>query len=149
MFDFSLLLFGCSSTFKDAERASLRDSGHGDSDQADSDQDTNKGSHCDTSAKEALKMKAVAVNGQSFDKGEWTSSRCLTDSYTTHCLYLMQQERVRDSLEFEWKSTSFWEQSMQTLPSTLLEAAAAALLFSTLHCKQLELCFKDSMETPE
>ncbi|KAG7282901.1 hypothetical protein CRUP_018401, partial [Coryphaenoides rupestris] len=32
-----------SSTFKDAERASLRDSGHGDSDQADSDQDTNKG----------------------------------------------------------------------------------------------------------
>uniref|UniRef100_H3D8Y4 Protocadherin 17 n=1 Tax=Tetraodon nigroviridis TaxID=99883 RepID=H3D8Y4_TETNG len=36
-----------SSTFKDAERASLRDSGHGDSDQADSDQDTNKGSHCE------------------------------------------------------------------------------------------------------
>uniref|UniRef100_A0A8C6UEX3 Protocadherin 17 n=1 Tax=Neogobius melanostomus TaxID=47308 RepID=A0A8C6UEX3_9GOBI len=33
-----------SSTFKDAEQASLRDSGHGDSDQADSDQDTNKGS---------------------------------------------------------------------------------------------------------
>uniref|UniRef100_A0A669NX79 Protocadherin 17 n=1 Tax=Phasianus colchicus TaxID=9054 RepID=A0A669NX79_PHACC len=31
-----------SSTFKDPERASLRDSGHGDSDQADSDQDTNK-----------------------------------------------------------------------------------------------------------
>lgn len=126
MFDFSLLLFGCSSTFKDAERASLRDSGHGDSDQADSDQDTNKGSHCDTSAKEALKMKAVAVNGQPFDKGEWTSSRCLTDSYTRHCLYLMQQERVRHSLEFKWKSTSFWEQSMQTLPSTLLESAAAA-----------------------
>ncbi|TNN58526.1 Protocadherin-17 [Liparis tanakae] len=50
-----------SSTFKDPERASLRDSGHGDSDQADSDQDTNKGSCCDMSAKEALKMKATGV----------------------------------------------------------------------------------------
>uniref|UniRef100_A0A4W3H3W2 Protocadherin 17 n=1 Tax=Callorhinchus milii TaxID=7868 RepID=A0A4W3H3W2_CALMI len=37
------------STFKDPERVSLRDSGHGDSDQADSDQDTNKGSCCDMS----------------------------------------------------------------------------------------------------
>src|SRR4029434_891102 len=46
-----------SSTFKDPERASLRDSGHGDSDQADSDQDTNKGSCCDMSAKEALTLK--------------------------------------------------------------------------------------------
>lgn len=87
-FFLSFLLFCCSSTFKDAERASLRDSGHGDSDQADSDQDTNKGSHCDTSAREALKMKAVAVNGQTFEKGEWTSSRCLTDSCSRHCLYL-------------------------------------------------------------
>ncbi|CAG5857830.1 unnamed protein product [Menidia menidia] len=50
-----------SSTFKDPERASLRDSGHGDSDQADSDQDTNKGSCCDMSAKEALKLKAAGV----------------------------------------------------------------------------------------
>lgn len=65
----------CSSTFKDAERASLRDSGHGDSDQADSDQDTNKGSHCDTSAREALKMKASAVNGQPFEQGEWMRGR--------------------------------------------------------------------------
>lgn len=65
----------CSSTFKDAERASLRDSGHGDSDQADSDQDTNKGSHCDTSAREALKMKAPAVNGQPFEQGEWMRGR--------------------------------------------------------------------------
>ncbi|KAJ0056411.1 hypothetical protein NL108_006912, partial [Boleophthalmus pectinirostris] len=50
-----------SSTFKDPERASLRDSGHGDSDQADSDQDTNKGSCCDMSAKEALKLKSTGV----------------------------------------------------------------------------------------
>lgn len=69
-----LLLFCRSSTFKDAERASLRDSGHGDSDQADSDQDTNKGSHCDTTAREALKMKAAAVTGQALEHGEWTLS---------------------------------------------------------------------------
>uniref|UniRef100_A0A8C5TCR8 Protocadherin 17 n=1 Tax=Malurus cyaneus samueli TaxID=2593467 RepID=A0A8C5TCR8_9PASS len=41
-FFFFFFFFFSSSTFKDPERASLRDSGHGDSDQADSDQDTNK-----------------------------------------------------------------------------------------------------------
>uniref|UniRef100_A0A8C2CIB3 Uncharacterized protein n=1 Tax=Cyprinus carpio TaxID=7962 RepID=A0A8C2CIB3_CYPCA len=59
-----------SSTFKDPERASLRDSGHGDSDQADSDQDTNKGSCCDMSAKEALKMKATGLKPQPLEQGE-------------------------------------------------------------------------------
>ncbi|KAM7380477.1 hypothetical protein PAMP_003770 [Pampus punctatissimus] len=84
-----------SSTFKDAERASLRDSGHGDSDQADSDQDTNKGSHCDTSAREALKMKATAVNGQPFEQGLFiltlagSNNKCLTvfaeQDKSVHC----------------------------------------------------------------
>ncbi|KAM6382538.1 LOW QUALITY PROTEIN: protocadherin-17 [Alca torda] len=50
-----------SSTFKDPERASLRDSGR-DSDQADSDQDTNKGSCCDMSVREALKMKTTSTS---------------------------------------------------------------------------------------
>ncbi|XP_026077455.1 protocadherin-17-like [Carassius auratus] len=59
-----------SSTFKDPERASLRDSGHGDSDQADSDQDTNKGSCCDMSAKEALKMKATGLKPQPLEQEE-------------------------------------------------------------------------------
>ncbi len=59
-----------SSTFKDPERASLRDSGHGDSDQADSDQDTNKGSCCDMSAKEALKLKATGVKPPPLEQGE-------------------------------------------------------------------------------
>ncbi|KAM6934706.1 protocadherin-17-like isoform 2-T2 [Xenentodon cancila] len=77
-----------SSTFKDAERASLRDSGHGDSDQADSDQDTNKGSHCDTSAREALKMKAVAVNGQTFEREQDKSAHC-----TDECRALGHSDR--------------------------------------------------------
>ncbi|XP_037103016.1 protocadherin-17 isoform X2 [Syngnathus acus] len=59
-----------SSTFKDPERASLRDSGHGDSDQADSDQDTNKGSCCDMSAKEALKLKATGVRPPPLEQDE-------------------------------------------------------------------------------
>ncbi|XP_069496833.1 protocadherin-17 isoform X2 [Ambystoma mexicanum] len=61
-----------SSTFKDPERASLRDSGHGDSDQADSDQDTNKGSCCDMSVREALKMKTSAAKSQPLEQvGHW------------------------------------------------------------------------------
>ncbi|KAL8189845.1 UNVERIFIED_CONTAM: hypothetical protein K2H54_013532 [Gekko kuhli] len=58
-----------SSTFKDPERASLRDSGHGDSDQADSDQDTNKGSCCDMSVREALKMKTTSTKSQPLEQG--------------------------------------------------------------------------------
>lgn len=66
-----MFVFSCSSsTFKDPERASLRDSGHGDSDQADSDQDTNKGSCCDMSAKEALKLKASGVKPPPLEQGE-------------------------------------------------------------------------------
>ncbi|KAK6309558.1 hypothetical protein J4Q44_G00194390 [Coregonus suidteri] len=77
-----------SSTFKDAERASLRDSGHGDSDQADSDLDTNKGSACDTSAREALKMKATAVNGQPLDQGQDRYVHC-----TDECRALGHSDR--------------------------------------------------------
>lgn len=67
-----MYLSSCSSsTFKDPERVSLRDSGHGDSDQADSDQDTNKGSCCDMSAKEALKMKATGLKPQPLEQGKY------------------------------------------------------------------------------
>ncbi|XP_077583750.1 protocadherin-17-like [Stigmatopora nigra] len=77
-----------SSTFKDAERASLRDSGHGDSDQADSDQDTNRGSQCDTSAREALKMKGTSVNGQPFEQEQDKSVHC-----TDECRALGHSDR--------------------------------------------------------
>ncbi|KAL0985560.1 hypothetical protein UPYG_G00158610 [Umbra pygmaea] len=77
-----------SSTFKDAERASLRDSGHGDSDQADSDQDTNRVSHSDASARDTLKMKATAVNGQSLDHGQDRPVHC-----TDECRALGHSDR--------------------------------------------------------
>ncbi|XP_058886260.1 protocadherin-17-like isoform X1 [Acipenser ruthenus] len=77
-----------SSTFKDPERASLRDSGHGDSDQADSDQDTNKGSCCDMSAKEALKMKSTAVKPQPLQQEQEECINC-----TDECRVLGHSDR--------------------------------------------------------
>lgn len=104
-----LFPFCSSSTFKDAERASLRDSGHGDSDQADSDQDTNKGSHCDTSAREALKMKATAVNAQPFEQGEWM--------YYWH-LEVAYQTLVADNVYAAGMCTQFTD-ALREIPLTL------------------------------
>ncbi|KAG5262238.1 hypothetical protein AALO_G00293710 [Alosa alosa] len=78
-----------SSTFKDPERASLRDSGHGDSDQADSDQDTNKGSCCDMSAKEALKLKAAGPKTQLLEQA--TEEECV--NCTEECRVLGHSDR--------------------------------------------------------
>ncbi|CAH2223954.1 protocadherin-17 [Pelobates cultripes] len=77
-----------SSTFKDPERASLRDSGHGDSDQADSDQDTNKGSCCDMSVREALKMKTTTVKCQSLEQEQEECINC-----TDECRVLGHSDR--------------------------------------------------------
>uniref|UniRef100_A0A8C3XEC8 Protocadherin 17 n=1 Tax=Cyanoderma ruficeps TaxID=181631 RepID=A0A8C3XEC8_9PASS len=77
-----------SSTFKDPERASLRDSGHGDSDQADSDQDTNKGSCCDMSVREALKMKTTSNKSQPLEQEQEECVNC-----TDECRVLGHSDR--------------------------------------------------------
>ncbi|NWT50372.1 PCD17 protein, partial [Erythrocercus mccallii] len=77
-----------SSTFKDPERASLRDSGHGDSDQADSDQDTNKGSCCDMSVREALKMKTTSTKSQPLEQEQEECVNC-----TDECRVLGHSDR--------------------------------------------------------
>ncbi|NXN90945.1 PCD17 protein, partial [Rhinopomastus cyanomelas] len=77
-----------SSTFKDPERASLRDSGHGDSDQADSDQDTNKGSCCDMSVREALKMKTTSTKSQPLEQEQEDCVNC-----TDECRVLGHSDR--------------------------------------------------------
>lgn len=77
-----------SSTFKDPERASLRDSGHGDSDQADSDQDTNKGSCCDMSVREALKMKTTSTKSQPLEQEPEECINC-----TDECRVLGHSDR--------------------------------------------------------
>ncbi|XP_063088773.1 protocadherin-17 isoform X2 [Cavia porcellus] len=76
------------STFKDPERASLRDSGHGDSDQADSDQDTNKGSCCDMSVREALKMKTTSAKSQPLEQEPEECVNC-----TDECRVLGHSDR--------------------------------------------------------
>lgn len=82
-----MFVLSCSSsTFKDPERASLRDSGHGDSDQADSDQDTNKGSCCDMSAKEALKLKASGVKPPPLEQGEPLPGNLTRNKQKKNCL---------------------------------------------------------------
>ncbi|XP_072266583.1 protocadherin-17 isoform X5 [Pyxicephalus adspersus] len=77
-----------SSTFKEPERASLRDSGHGDSDQADSDQDTNKGSCCDMSVREALKMKTTTAKCQPLEQEQEECVNC-----TDECRVLGHSDR--------------------------------------------------------
>lgn len=87
-------MYFSSSTFKDPERASLRDSGHGDSDQADSDQDTNKGSCCDMSVREALKMKTTSTKSQPLEQGEWSFpmlTQCKASAVVTNLLVLEVQ----------------------------------------------------------
>lgn len=100
LFHLSIWLFSScsSSTFKDPERASLRDSGHGDSDQADSDQDTNKGSCCDMSAKEALKMKASGLKPQPLEQGK---------SFNIKTLIKNWGRRGWEGCPFSFISTSF------------------------------------------
>ncbi|XP_018596946.1 protocadherin-17-like isoform X2 [Scleropages formosus] len=77
-----------SSTFKDPERVSLRDSGHGDSDQADSDQDTNKGSCCDMSNKEVLRIKASLAKPQPLEQEQEECVNC-----TDECRVLGHSDR--------------------------------------------------------
>ncbi|XP_061526188.1 protocadherin-17 isoform X2 [Phycodurus eques] len=110
-----------SSTFKDPERASLRDSGHGDSDQADSDQDTNKGSCCDMSAKEALKLKATGVRLPPLEQDE----ECL--NCTEECRVLGHSDRCwmpqfsgggNQAEGVDYRNNMFVPVGMESVPET-------------------------------
>ncbi|XP_061618918.1 protocadherin-17 isoform X3 [Phyllopteryx taeniolatus] len=110
-----------SSTFKDPERASLRDSGHGDSDQADSDQDTNKGSCCDMSAKEALKLKATGVRLPPLEQDE----ECL--NCTEECRVLGHSDRCwmpqfpaggNQAEGVDYRNNMFVPAGMESVPET-------------------------------
>ncbi|KAM6943331.1 protocadherin-17 isoform 3-T3 [Xenentodon cancila] len=110
-----------SSTFKDPERASLRDSGHGDSDQADSDQDTNKGSCCDMSAKEALKLKAVSVKPPPLEQDEDCvncTEECRVLGHSDRCWMPQFPAGGNQAEGIDYRNNMFVPVGMETVPET-------------------------------
>ncbi|XP_034384740.1 protocadherin-17 isoform X1 [Cyclopterus lumpus] len=110
-----------SSTFKDPERASLRDSGHGDSDQADSDQDTNKGSCCDMSAKEALKMKATGVKPPPLEQDEDCvncTEECRVLGHSDRCWMPQFPAGGNQAEGVDYRNNMFVPAGMETVPET-------------------------------
>ncbi|KAM9826330.1 protocadherin-17 isoform X2 [Syngnathus typhle] len=110
-----------SSTFKDPERASLRDSGHGDSDQADSDQDTNKGSCCDMSAKEALKLKATGVRPPPLEQDEDClncTEECRVLGHSDRCWMPQFPAGGNQAEGVDYRSNVFVPAGMESAPET-------------------------------
>uniref|UniRef100_A0A1A8G7A2 Protocadherin beta-1 n=1 Tax=Nothobranchius korthausae TaxID=1143690 RepID=A0A1A8G7A2_9TELE len=110
-----------SSTFKDPERASLRDSGHGDSDQADSDQDTNKGSCCDMSAKEALKLKASGVKPPPLEQDEDCvncTEECRVLGHSDRCWMPQFPAGGNQAEGVDYRNNMFVPAGMETVPET-------------------------------
>ncbi|XP_017259908.1 protocadherin-17 isoform X1 [Kryptolebias marmoratus] len=110
-----------SSTFKDPERASLRDSGHGDSDQADSDQDTNKGSCCDMSAKEALKLKASGVKPPPLEQDEDCvncTEECRVLGHSDRCWMPQFPAGGNQAEGIDYRNNMFVPAGMETVPET-------------------------------
>lgn len=110
-----------SSTFKDPERASLRDSGHGDSDQADSDQDTNKGSCCDMSAKEALKMKATGIKPPPLEQDEDCvncTEECRVLGHSDRCWMPQFPAGGNQAEGVDYRNNVFVPAGMETVPET-------------------------------
>lgn len=59
-----------SSTFKDLEGNSLKDSGHEESDQTDSEHDVQRGLYCDTAVNDVLNSSVPSVGSQGPEQGE-------------------------------------------------------------------------------
>ncbi|KAM8876674.1 protocadherin-17 isoform 3-T3 [Synchiropus picturatus] len=110
-----------SSTFKDPERASLRDSGHGDSDQADSDQDTNKGSCCDMSAKEALKLKATGIKPAPLEQDEDCvncTEECRVLGHSDRCWMPQFPAGGNQAEGVDYRNNMFVPAGMEAVPET-------------------------------
>ncbi|XP_029353655.1 protocadherin-17 isoform X2 [Echeneis naucrates] len=108
-----------SSTFKDPERASLRDSGHGDSDQADSDQDTNKSSCCDMSAKEALKLKATGIKPPPLEQDEDCvncTEECRVLGHSDRCWMPQFPAGGNQAEGIDYRTNTFVPTGMETVP---------------------------------
>ncbi|XP_069841823.1 protocadherin-19 isoform X3 [Dendropsophus ebraccatus] len=69
-------LIKSSSTFKDLEGNSLKDSGHEESDQTDSEHDVQRGLYCDTAVNDVLNTSANSVGTQQTDQDQNEGFHC-------------------------------------------------------------------------
>ncbi|XP_068106089.1 protocadherin-19 isoform X4 [Hyperolius riggenbachi] len=68
--------YNCSSTFKDLEGNSLKDSGHEESDQTDSEHDVQRGLYCDTAVNDVLNTSANSVGTQPAEQDQNEGFHC-------------------------------------------------------------------------
>ena len=73
----SFFLQPSSSTFKDLEGNSLKDSGHEESDQTDSEHDIQRSLYCDTAVNDVLNTSVTSMGSQMPDHGkDWLAISC-------------------------------------------------------------------------
>ncbi|KAK2083582.1 Protocadherin-19 [Saguinus oedipus] len=76
-----------SSTFKDLEGNSLKDSGHEESDQTDSEHDVQRSLYCDTAVNDVLNTSVTSMGSQMPDHGkDWFDVSCNNQLQRTECL---------------------------------------------------------------
>lgn len=81
-----------SSTFKDLEGNSLKDSGHEESDQTDSEHDVQRSLYCDTAVNDVLNTSVTSMGSQMPDHGKgWMDVNCSHRSHRTQniCRYIV------------------------------------------------------------
>ncbi|KAL8180930.1 UNVERIFIED_CONTAM: Protocadherin-19 [Gekko kuhli] len=72
------------STFKDLEGNSLKDSGHEESDQTDSEHDVQRGLYCDTAVNDVLNTSVTSMGSQMPEQDVW---RLPSDEGCVLCTY--------------------------------------------------------------
>ena len=88
----SFFLQPSSSTFKDLEGNSLKDSGHEESDQTDSEHDVQRSLYCDTAVNDVLNTSVTSMGSQMLDHGKgWLDVICSHRSQRTQhvCRYIV------------------------------------------------------------
>nr|XP_042709261.1 protocadherin-19 isoform X3 [Chrysemys picta bellii] len=68
--------YNCSSTFKDLEGNSLKDSGHEESDQTDSEHDVQRGLYCDTAVNDVLNTSVTSMGSQMPEQDQTEGFHC-------------------------------------------------------------------------
>lgn len=98
-----------SSTFKDLEGNSLKDSGHEESDQTDSEHDVQRGLYCDTAVNDVLNTSVPSMGSQGPEQGEppprapgGAPPPSRPPSHPTRCLWCCLGGRTMRMLSARW-----------------------------------------------